>query len=249
MKKDKNIILLKMLTDAKEVFKLNDLEFWLDCGTLLGIVRDNGFIPWENDIDLGCWKSINDFGEKKKIKKDFLKLGYNVYLTDYWINIHFDKYPDINLDINYYTKENGLAVTPGLALFPALIDKRAIMINHLIRFLYNKKLYVKRLNLINRLLIRSCFSIIYATFIVLPLNFKSTILNFLIKRRKSISQHKAFIVDLQYFNNLKKISIFNGQYLIPEKSEEYLQYRYGDSWRTPIREWDTLTQDKTVKNI
>ena len=72
MTKEKEEILVKMLKDAKKVFQNNGLEFWLDCGTLLGAIRDNGFIPWENDIDLGCWKSKNDYEEKRKIRKEFV---------------------------------------------------------------------------------------------------------------------------------------------------------------------------------
>ena len=66
---------------------------------------------------------------------------------------------------------------------------------------------------------------------------------------KKVSNHKAFLVELPYFENLKEILVFNGEYLIPEKSEEYLQSRYGKNWRSPIKKWDTFTQDGTVKDI
>jgi len=47
---------IEALRQVKEVFDNYDVEYWLDCGTLLGAVRNGKIIPWDNDIDLGMWK-------------------------------------------------------------------------------------------------------------------------------------------------------------------------------------------------
>lgn len=44
--------LLRMLSDIKEVFARHGLRWYMVDGTLLGAVRDKGFIPWDDDVDI-----------------------------------------------------------------------------------------------------------------------------------------------------------------------------------------------------
>ena len=49
---------------------LNDigLKYWLDAGTLLGIIRDGDLIPWDYDADIGILPETSHEIMKHRIK-------------------------------------------------------------------------------------------------------------------------------------------------------------------------------------
>lgn len=43
---------LEILQYFDEICKKHNLKYHIDCGTLLGAVRHQGYIPWDDDIDV-----------------------------------------------------------------------------------------------------------------------------------------------------------------------------------------------------
>ena len=66
------LLQLKLVKFLKEICEDNDIKYLIVAGTLLGAVRHKGFIPWDDDLDVGM---LRDDYEK------FLKVC-PLYLTD-----------------------------------------------------------------------------------------------------------------------------------------------------------------------
>lgn len=64
------LIMLDMLIEFDTVCKNHQLRYWLDSGTLLGAVRHQGFIPWDDDIDLAM--PVEDYIKFMKIAESEL---------------------------------------------------------------------------------------------------------------------------------------------------------------------------------
>lgn len=41
-----------MLDEVERICKANGLKYFADSGTLIGAIRHEGYIPWDDDIDL-----------------------------------------------------------------------------------------------------------------------------------------------------------------------------------------------------
>jgi phosphorylcholine metabolism protein LicD len=57
--------------------------------------------------------------------------------------------------------------------------------------------------------------------------------------------NKKKCVPSKFYSNFKSITFQNKEYPIPENTDGYLTYRYGD-WETPVKDWNTSTDDNAL---
>ena len=76
------VIALKLLDDVADVFDKYGVKYWLDFGTLLGIVRENRILPWDTDMDIS---TMEEDQEKiaSLILPELKRRGYRTYTRTY----------------------------------------------------------------------------------------------------------------------------------------------------------------------
>ena len=95
----------QMLKEAKEIMDPLGVPFFLRQGTCLGAVRDQAFIPWDDDIDLGCVIGLNGLTEEMvdPIFDAFREHGYFVSSesNDHWIAAGMMK-SSLRMDLTFF---------------------------------------------------------------------------------------------------------------------------------------------------
>ena len=216
---------LKLLQDTKDVLDYYDIPFWLHAGTLLGAIREKGFIPWDDDIDLGSWTLST--GQVKNVVDDLYEKGYDSFVTDKKIRVVSS---GCWLTLWYFVKsENNVVKTKPLRT----MDKKIlIFITYMILDPLSSK-YIDRVRHPKNI---SMKMVIASKKILFKFPFRATLYGILIQGLINMGVWKVKNETIP-FTQLSYISFYHLMVGVPENYEDYLKVMYGDDWETPKKDW------------
>ena len=100
--RDLQLCSTELLAVFDKVCDKNGLTWWLDYGSILGCIRHNGFIPWDDDMDIAMPRE--DYNRLIPLIKDEMQ-GYGIVVRSG--GYYDDRGPMERLAIAYKTLETG----------------------------------------------------------------------------------------------------------------------------------------------
>jgi lipopolysaccharide cholinephosphotransferase len=110
-------IQLKILDYVHAFCQENNINYFLDWGTLLGCVRHKGYIPWDDDIDIGMLrKDYNKFMELFNVKSKNTDYQFISAELNDKVPFQFGKVID-NSTVLYEPDKNGVKIAVNIDIF------------------------------------------------------------------------------------------------------------------------------------
>lgn len=229
--------LLILLKSFDEFCNIHKIKYTLHGGTLLGAVREHGFIPWDDDIDITMIR--NEYEKLKQcLEKDEVNFKYrlveDIRQTPFFVKKEaVDENVFIDILIYDYITENKLLQKIKLffsILFLGLCKTK-------IAFEISKHGEYKGWKFV-------IISILYHVGQLFPLKFKLTVANYLFKNlfngsRKLIyrsnDQYKGLLMlyPVEIMEELELIDFENIKVPVSKYYHEILIKSYGDNYMTP----------------
>lgn len=237
--------ILDIVKDVDKICRENDIDYYILYGSALGAIRHQGFIPWDDDFDIGMtFDNYVKFLEicEKKLDKNKYYVQTPEKEKNYYLS--FSKIRDIRTTIIEEGNENiDIVRSVYIDVFPLVgipnnkIKERILKINRAFMLSAN-------MNVINNKFLRCIFDIILKIF------GRRKILKYTTKRCFkyntndceywcSIADGDGYIqnkIKREIYGKPKYVKFEDIMLPVPENTDKYLKNIYGDYMKIPSEE-------------
>tara|TARA_B110000977_G_scaffold200611_1_gene291778 strand:+ start:1715 stop:2542 length:828 start_codon:yes stop_codon:yes gene_type:complete len=230
--------LSKCLIQVKDICEKHDLFFWLNYGALLGMVRENRLLPWNNDVELGCWAHETSNEKIRNVADALIDLGYTCFYYSSFGTLNIKKGDGVDININLYWCSGEFAVRPHETaskyqddnFFASMFYWLAVLI-----FMYPNTFIQLSKRKRKKDLVKVAISRGFSHF-NLPTRrkFFDTFLNW---SKLCGGVYHQTAIPKSFFNSFKILSFYGSEMNLPAHSEDLLAFIYGDDWCTPKDKW------------
>ena len=234
------LCMLHILKKVHEICTKHNIKYWLDFGTLLGAIRHDGFIPWDDDLDISMmredyekWNKIaqKELGEEFFWQTEETEPDYHLFFGKVRLNqTLWLESPLINSAI----KHTGIYID----IFPVdFVPKNKVFLSFYQKIygFGTRVLWKKFLKNDERNLFVKIGSMLNSTFFRKLLMFITKIMNELCRKYVSI----LYTYTQKYFcakSDLRELVLHkfeDGEFYIPKKYDAHLTRIYGNYMQLP----------------
>ena len=243
-------IQIEILDYVDNFCKKNKIKYWIDCGTLLGAVRHKGFIPWDDDIDIGMLREDYEKFMQLFNKDNKSKYYFICYETAKNCPYTFGKILDTSTLMYEPNKESGIESSVFIDLIPydnvpdnenkmnKMFKKRDFYkkLNNLQKY---KEFYIKNKNKFK--FIRYPFHLLMKLFpdgYFVKKNIKlcKSLRNMDTKNVGNLTGWAKQFCDKSIFDSFVELEFESKKYPAPIGYDKWLRSFYGDYMKLPPKE-------------
>ena len=230
--------LIQTIQDATEIAQNHGVQCWLCYGALLGMIRENRLLPWNNDAELGCWYTSDINSKVKRITADLTKRGYTVYYSS-TVGTLSVKETGAVVNINCFWREGDYAVRPHEELsihgYSFIFARIFYQVGVTMGLYYDGFITTLRLSKSKKDLLKTVY---VGTLRILPVKVRKKLFLFFFKISAKLGGvFQKTGIPLHFFETLSTIEFYGNNILIPKNSKELLKFIYGEEWHIPKDDW------------
>ena len=112
---------IELLEEIRKICIHHNIAFFAEYGTMLGAVRHNGYIPWDDDLDIGMLrKDLKKFLEvaPKELPKECRVLNMHIEPDYRDVMTRVVNSSHVSLEANHMKKYHGCPFVVGIDIFP-----------------------------------------------------------------------------------------------------------------------------------